>query len=145
MIDDTQELKSKNTRLTTTKKTILTCLIEQKKPLDYRQIESFLDSRGIKVNKTTIYRQLDQLQIKGIIQELDFGEGKKRYEIISKHHHHLICTACNKIECVNFEEDFNSQEAEISQYTNFRITGHMFEFLGICGKCQNKTGKIKHA
>lgn len=131
-----QNILPQNGRLTVARESIWNCFAQQKEPLDYSQILSYLNSRGINVNKTTIYRQLDYFQENGLIQELDLGEGKKRYEILSRHHHHLLCTKCNKVECIEFEEDFSSQIVEISKSTNFKVTGHMLEFLGICEKCQ---------
>ena len=108
-------------------------------PVDYGQIMTYLEMNGRKVNKTTVYRQLDSLIRKGQIQELDFGEGKKRYELLKDHHHHLICTGCNKVQCVEIEENFKEQEAEIGRKTDFRITGHMLEFFGLCSSCQGRT------
>ena len=57
------------------------------------------------VNKTTICRELDFLMGKGLIKEIEFGEGKKRYEIDSgsDHHHHLICLNCKKVEDVDLK------------------------------------------
>jgi Fe2+ or Zn2+ uptake regulation protein len=136
-IKDNKNLPSKNCRNTLTSESIWDCFSKTQEPLDFNQIELFFSKKGLSVNKTTIYRQLGNLQNNGLIQELDFGEGKKRYEIASRHHHHLLCTICNKIECIELKEDFIIQETEITKSTNFKITGHMLEFLGICEKCQH--------
>lgn len=108
----------------------------QQEPADYAQIKDFLDNLDLTVNKTTVYRQLDFLLFRDIIQELDFGEGKKRYELTRDHHHHLLCTECGKIECVHIDEDFRAQEEEILKSKGFEVTDHTLEFRGVCKHCR---------
>ena len=111
---------------------------EQNAPVDYTQILDDLERKGLKVNKTTVYRQLDSFVRIGMIQEFDFGEGKKRFEISRIHHHHLICSRCNHVQCTEIQEDFSEQEANIFQKSHFRVTGHMLEFFGLCEACQGR-------
>lgn len=110
----------------------------QSEPVDYGQVLNYLKDNNVSVNKTTVYRQLDYLLQKGLIRELDFGEGKKRYELAKGHHHHLICVNCNDIQCVEIKEDFEDQEIEIGKKTNFKISGHRLEFFGLCSACQQE-------
>jgi len=140
-----QNASTDKNRSTTARKAILICFSKQQEPIDYEQIMSFLTDNLVLVNKTTVYRQLDSLQKNGIIQEIDLGEGKKRYEITSRHHHHLLCSRCKKIECIEFHENLDPQLSEISKSTKFKVTGHILEFLGICEQCQQKIGGINHA
>ncbi|PKL31864.1 transcriptional repressor [Candidatus Saccharibacteria bacterium HGW-Saccharibacteria-1] len=105
-------------------------------PADYCQIMEHLDKIGLKVNKTTVYRNLNTLLVENKITELDFGEGKKRYELRQNHHHHLVCNQCKKIECFEIIQDLHQQEAEIAKNTEFKITSHVLEFFGTCKVCQ---------
>jgi len=124
--------------LTVVKKATYLFFNELTEPADYNQIMDYLNKNGIKVNKTTIYRNLNALLAENKITELDFGEGKKRYELNKNHHHHLICNICKKIECFEIKQDLHEQETEISKNTDFKITSHMLEFFGICKDCQQK-------
>jgi Fe2+ or Zn2+ uptake regulation protein len=123
-------------RLTPARKAIFAFFEKQNEPVDYGQILEYLEENNLIVNKTTVYRQLDSLLNKGLIQELDFGEGKKRYELSKTHHHHLVCLGCNNIQCVELSENFINQETIINKKTDFKITGHMLEFFGYCSVCQ---------
>lgn len=105
-------------------------------PADYCQIMEYLDKIGLKVNKTTVYRNLNSLLVENKITELDFGEGKKRYELRQNHHHHLVCNQCKKIECFEITKDLRQQETEIAKNTEFKITSHVLEFFGTCKGCQ---------
>jgi Fe2+ or Zn2+ uptake regulation protein len=138
---EAEKIRPENSRITPVRKALQGFFEKQEIPVDYAQIMAYLEKNALKVNKTTVYRQLDFLLEQGLIQELDFGEGKKRYELKKEHHHHLICTDCNKVECIEIKENFKGQEAEINKKTNFKISGHMLEFFGQCGSCQRKTNK----
>jgi Fe2+ or Zn2+ uptake regulation protein len=107
-------------------------------PIDFIKINEYLNNNGIDANKTTIYRQLNSLVEDNDINEIDFGEGKKRYESRRGHHHHLYCTKCKKAFCININDNFSKEEAIIYQKNNFKVLGHTLEFFGICQNCQNK-------
>ncbi len=86
--------------------------------------------KKIKVNKTTIYRDLDFFVDTGLIQEVFFGDRKKRYELKDlEHHHHLICLNCRGVTDVNIKEVFNTPK-------NFKVIKHNLEFFGFCANCQ---------
>lgn len=91
----------------------------------------------------TVYRTLDLLEEVGVLQKLDFGDGRARYEIAdddAHHHHHLVCTWCGAI--IEFEDDLLDElEREIERRTGFHIRDHVAKFFGICVNCQKKKNK----
>lgn len=93
---------------------------------------------GLAPNKTTVYRELDYLRSHNVIQEIDLGELKKRYELAGHHHHHLVCTGCESVEEVHLDDHLKEHESRILQEKKFKVTRHMLEFFGICGACQKK-------
>lgn len=93
-------------------------------------ISAFDLLKKVKVNKTTIYRELNFLLGKNLIQEVDLLDGKKRYEgTDSGHHHHLVCISCNDVKDVDFEENFDLPG-------DFSVIKHSLEFFGYCKNCQ---------
>ena len=90
--------------------------------------------KKIKANKTTIYRELDKFVSDGLINEVEFGDGKKRYEIEKSHHHHLVCKSCGKIE--NIEIDEEKLLKKIKAQSTFLIEKHSIEFFGKCSTCK---------
>jgi Fur family transcriptional regulator, ferric uptake regulator len=88
----------------------------------------------VKANKTTVYRELDQFLSDGLVKEVEFGDGKKRYEIEKSHHHHLVCKNCGKIEDIEINE--KSLLTKIKTKSNFKIENHSIEFFGLCNLCQ---------
>lgn len=124
--------------LTAIKKMTYVFFNELTEPADYSQIMDYLNKHGLKINKTTVYRNLSTLLAENKITELDFGEGKKRYELNKSHHHHLLCNSCQKITCFEIKQDLHEQELEITKNTGFNITNHILEFFGICKDCQDQ-------
>ena len=132
------QTSDKLSRTNSARQGLLDFFVDSNEPADFQQISDWLANHGIEVNKTTIYRQLDRLVVLGQIEEIDLGEGKKRYEAIKGHHHHLYCTECNHVECFELEENIADQEREISRRTKFKIQRHILDFFGLCEKCQKK-------
>lgn len=132
-----QEITDRGHRLTAVRRTLVDLFICNESPIDVESIATYLDKKGLFPNKTTIYRELEFLLEQDIIHDVDFGEGKKRYEIASSHHHHLICTNCKAIEGVHIEEaGIEHEEGKLLKLKGFKVTRHMLEFFGLCKKCQ---------
>jgi len=104
-------------------------------PVDVEEIIKHLRAQDLDTNKVTVYRILDFLFKNQIIDRVEFGEGKYRYELKKNHHHHLICTNCGKIQDVegNLVENL---EKNIQKDKNFQVKSHSLEFFGLCLNCQ---------
>lgn len=86
-------------------------------------------------DRATVYRILDTFYKKGLIQRLEFSEGKYRFELAGEDHHHLICERCGKIEDIS-DCGIAMWEDEIQQKKQFQIKRHALEFYGVCQSCQ---------
>lgn len=93
--------------------------------------------KRLRVNKTTVYRQLERLIGLGEVQTVEFGDGKKRYEIKTDyHHHHLVCNNCSKATCFEVNNDLGVLEKRIRKDFSFKVSYHNLEFFGLCNNCQ---------
>lgn len=105
-------------------------------PVDVEQVIKFLRSKNLNTNKVTVYRIIEFMLKNGIVNRLEFGEGKYRYEMQKDHHHHLVCTNCGAIKDV--PGDFLGKfEKEIRNKEGFLVKSHSLEFFGICKNCQS--------
>lgn len=134
-----QNLKEGGFRLTRVRKAVVEAICSSKSPLSAADLSELLDKKEIGANKTTIYREIDFLVEKGIAVELDLMDGRKRYELNSKggQHHHLVCTKCHDIKCVEMEADLDLIEKKIQQSHQFKIQNQVREFFGICADCDS--------
>lgn len=107
--------------------------------LSVDDIEGILRAGDDRIGKATIYRTLDLLVKSRLVEELDFGEGFKRYEHRLSRvpvHQHLICSECGDVE--EFESrEIPAIEARVAREFGFRPTRHRLEIYGICGACQD--------
>jgi Fur family ferric uptake transcriptional regulator len=85
----------------------------------------------------SVYRAVRALCDLGILTRVDQVAEGQRYELADpyqKHHHHLICQACGKIEDLEYCA-LPGMEKKIRDLTRFRVIKHEVRFLGICGAC----------
>ena len=93
------------------------------------------------VSLDTIYRNLSLLTELDIVHEI-FRSSGNVYELADEahHHHHLVCTECGRTECIDVCPMTDAYEQEAAK-KGFQLTGHIFEFYGLCQKCQQKKTK----
>jgi Fur family ferric uptake transcriptional regulator len=135
-------------RITVGRDAVLTAIAASDKHLSAEDIYIALHPQFPAIGLTTIYRTLDILVNLGLVYKFDFGDGRARYELAEgpkgpHHHHHLICTKCNRI--INYT-DFIDEEMELLKQTekglskkyDFTITNHLIQFFGLCKECSRK-------
>ena len=125
-------LRKKGHRITSQREKILKKIKPQP-----QTVEEIHESLERQVDITSVYRTLDLFVDNRLVREIDFGDGKKRYELSEddNHHHHLICENCGNIEDFKMEEEKILENAKTQ--TDFLIKKHRLEFFGICKNCQS--------
>ena len=130
------QLTTAGHRITAVRRLIIDLLNQSKKPATALELQNIVTKKLRPVNKTTIYRELELLLANKIIIEINFGDNKKRYEIAGlPHHHHLVCSNCDRVEDVFVTQDLNKLEQKISKEKSFTIHSHSLEFFGLCQDC----------
>lgn len=123
-------------RITKVRSAIINILKKTPSPLSIKEIIETLSAKGLKPNKTTVYREIDFLNKMGLVSGVDFGEGKKRYEAAAAHHHHIICIGCKKVKDVTEDIDLDKFSTQVAQKAGFKPVSHSLEFFGLCDKCR---------
>ena len=125
--------------------TILKTLSEFAKPVTVEEVLKDLKHSHMYPNKTSVYRSLETLMKLETVLEVDFLDGKKRYELNDKnhkaHHHHIVCRICGAVECVEVEKDLHKIEHKIAGETGYLVEKHALEFFGICPQCRGNVGE----
>jgi Fur family ferric uptake transcriptional regulator len=86
----------------------------------------------------TVYRNLDLLSQKGIIQKLEVNSGEAHFDGDVDKHYHIICTDCGRIDDVH-GIPYENKEVEISRIINgYQVSGYHMSFFGICPGCSRK-------
>lgn len=131
-----QQLKDSGYKMTRYREALLELFSVERYPLSVPDILDYLAQKGMEPNKTTVYRELDFLMKEGVVVEIEFGDGKKRYERADlPHHHHLICRVCKRVVDVELDVDIHSVEERIGNEHGFVDVEHVIEFFGVCDEC----------
>ncbi len=126
-------------RLTKTRQALVGLFLDQHTPLSVLRILDELACRGLSVNKTTVYRELERLEKVGIVKSLSLQDRKQYFELATRgHHHHFVCVECDEVEDVRFDEgDLAKQEALLARKKEFSVLSHSLEFFGLCKMCSS--------
>lgn len=128
------QLRTKGYRITPQREEVLK--VFSHRPLSVDEIFDLLKKKNISIDLASIYRTVQLFVHNEILQPIEFGDGKKRYELLSEgHHHHLICNMCGTVEDISVKNE-HTMLKQISNDSKFEITQHSLEFFGLCKKCQ---------
>ena len=128
-------LEKKDLKLTSQRRTILHQAIREGH-FSAEKLLEFSKKEDPTVSKATVYRTLALLKESNILEEQDFGDGKKLYERAQgrKHHDHLICIKCGRI--IEFENDaIERLQNEEAKKLQFKIVYHSLKLFGFCSAC----------
>ena len=97
-----------------------------------------LRAEGRQVGIASIYRVLDLLTDKGLLQRIDVGAGTARFEpahASGEHHHHLVCDTCGRVEAFA-DEELERALHKVEGRTGYSIAGHDVVLRGACRNCR---------
>lgn len=84
-----------------------------------------------KISIATVYRTVKLFEEAGIIDKLEFGDGRARYEDAERDHHdHLI--DMNSGEVIEFvDPEIEALQERIAEKLGYRLKGHRLELYGV--------------
>ena len=101
---------------------------------DHPDVEE-LYARALKLDPrisiATVYRSVKSFEESGILEKLEFGDGRARYEDAERDHHdHLI--DMNSGEVIEFiDPDIEALQEKIAERLGYRLKGHRLELYGV--------------
>lgn len=128
-------LNSRSQRVTSPRISILRILKSNHKPLTIAEIHEKLSSG--KIDLATVYRTMKLFSELKIVNEIDFKDEFKRYELVydRHHHHHIVCRICKSVE--NVETCILDDLEKLLSKKGYIDITHSLEFFGICKNCRN--------
>ncbi|MBE3582178.1 MAG: transcriptional repressor [Thermoanaerobacteraceae bacterium] len=141
-----KKLHDKDYKITPQRRVILKAFLNNaREHLSAEEVYNIVKGQYPDIGLATVYRTLDLLVDLDILQRINFGDGRARYEFSHRdehHHHHLICVNCGRVE--EFDHDLlEFLEALVTEKTGFRITDHQLKFYGYCRECRGEADKGK--
>lgn len=83
------------------------------------------------ISIATVYRTMRLFEEANVIERLDFGDGRARYEEIrDEHHHHLIDLQSGEV--IEFRnEELEVLKAKVAAELGYELIGHRLELYGV--------------
>lgn len=141
--DAVEPIRKAGLRATKPRTLLLSYLRKLKRPQTVIEIAGGLKRS---IDQVTVYRTIESFKKAGLVRELELGQGRPQYELADErnHHHHVVCTNCDKV------QDFTGCDSDklagkaLKQVKGFaEITGHSAEFFGLCNSCVRRTDTLK--
>ena len=132
------ELREAGYRRGAARLAVIEFLDEQACCLGAQQIHDELRALGTPVGLASVYRVLDTLAQRGLLQRLDVGDGVTRYEPVRDdhdHHHHLVCDDCGKVESFA-DERLETVIRELEERSGYAVAAHEVVLRGACASCR---------
>ena len=81
----------------------------------------------------TIYKALEALERLGVVEQVATSSDTKRFDANDEHHHHLVCTRCQKVVDL-YDERFDALAAP-RQLAGFVVQTLSVQVKGVCASC----------
>lgn len=135
MIDLIKYLKEKGYKVTPQRIAVYDILKNTKEHPSVDMLYSKLQPIYPTMSLATVYKSLEVFKELGLVQELNVGEDKFRYDANVNQHPHIICMACGKVEDVDDEMLFDLVD-QVSNKTGYQLVSQQLYFFGYCPNCK---------
>ena len=126
-----ERCEAKGLRMTGQRRTIAGVLEAADDHPDVEELYYRAVSLDPKISLATVYRTVKLFEEAGILDKLEFGDGRARYEDADREHHdHLIdLTTGAVIEFV--DEEIEALQEKIAKRLGYDLRGHRLELYGV--------------
>ena len=120
---------AKNIRMTSQRQIIIQVIEESDDHPDVDQ----LYLRSVELDNTisiaTVYRTVKLLEEAGLIERLEFGDGRSRYEEAGEHHEHLVDIETGEVHEF-YNEELETLKTEIAREMGYDLIDYRLELYG---------------
>ncbi|MBW4982186.1 transcriptional repressor [Mameliella sp. CS4] len=122
---------AKGLRMTDQRRTIAEVLERATDHPDVEDLYARASARDPNISIATVYRTVKLFEEAGILERVDFGDGRARYEDAEREHHdHLI--DLNTGEVIEFvDPEIEALQEKIAEKLGYRLKGHRMELYGV--------------
>ena len=92
-----------------------------------------VELRAVKQDNTisiaTVYRTVKLLEEAGVIERLEFGDGRARYEEAGEHHEHLVDVETGEV-TEFYHAELEALKEQIAREMGYELVDHRLELFG---------------
>ena len=126
-----ERCEAKGLRLTDQRRTIAHVLEASEDHPDVEQLYTRASEADPRISLATVYRTVKLFEEAGIIEKLEFGDGRARYEDAERDHHdHLIDLHSGEV--IEFvDAEIEALQEAIARKLGYELRGHRLELYGV--------------
>ena len=126
-----QRCEQKGLRMTSQSKIIAQVLEDAADHPDVEELYKRASKIDLTISIATVYRTVKLFDEAGILDKLEFGDGRARYEDAEREHHdHLIDINSGRV--IEFiDSDIEKLQEKIAQKLGYKLMGHKLELYGV--------------
>ncbi|MEM1373056.1 MAG: Fur family transcriptional regulator [Pseudomonadota bacterium] len=125
-----ERCEAKGLRMTGQRRTIAAVLEDSSDHPDVEELYARASAVDAGISLATVYRTVKLFEEAGILEKLEFGDGRARYEDADRDHHdHLIDLATGEV--IEFvDPEIEALQEKIAERLGFELKGHRLELYG---------------
>jgi Fur family ferric uptake transcriptional regulator len=135
-------LRSRGLRVTSERLALFEEIFSQHGHIDAEQLLRVMKTKGHKISRATVYRNLELLVEGGLVRKSRLGHSRHLYEHVhgGQRHDHLVCRDCGRV--VEFvSPGIEAMQREICRAHGFDADQHTLQILGQCESCAAEAGE----
>ena len=116
-------------RMTLPRKIILEVIEDSEDHPDVEEMYRRAVERDKSISIATVYRTIKLFEEAGIIERLDIGDGRSRYEEAGEHHEHLVDVETGEI--IEFQDhELEEMKKAVALKMGYELVDHRLELFG---------------
>ncbi len=126
-----QRLEARGLRMTDQRRTIAQVIEAAEDHPDVEELHARANTLDPRISLATVYRTVRLLEEAGILERLEFGDGRARFEDSQRaHHDHLIDMDTGEV--IEFcDPEIEALQERIAARLGYRLKGHRLELYGV--------------
>jgi Fur family ferric uptake transcriptional regulator len=126
-----ERCEAQGLRLTDQRRTIARVLEQADDHPDVEELYARASAEDPKISLATVYRTVKLFEESGILEKLDFRDGRARYEDADRDHHdHLIDLHSGEV--IEFvDEEIEELQDRIARKLGYELKGHRLELYAV--------------
>jgi len=129
-------LRDEGFRVTPQRVAIVGYLLKTEDHPSAELIHKVIRKRYPMVSLSTIYKTLELLKEKKLVNEIEV-EGEARFDAHTDEHINLVCMNCGKIDDID-EDSLREIQTKAARKSKYLIVKGSFELFGYCSNCKSK-------
>lgn len=139
-----QRLREAGHKLTNARITVLNVIEQHDGHMTSAEVLDAVSAIDDSIGRASIFRTLDLFTRLAIIRPTYIDSSMTPTYVLMPdgHHHHIICTNCNRV--IEFEDcGLSDLTQQLEKQYGMNMTGHLLEFYGLCEHCMAQQTEAK--